>query len=175
MYRLVDTSHNEIHMVAESHYVDLYDPGLVYVASQEKKWSPIWSIFLPDEIPQQGILGTHFFNLIQLLLAISGGKWHLMNKLVWSKFVPSKWKKWFRLRPRPIMKAAIPLGCLCSSCSGCRSLANDWRQVGQDVSFSNQDLRQELHHKKERHGKTLRSAHSYNNLTSTLYLQALWY
>ena len=26
MYRLVDTSHNEIHMVAESHYDDLYDP-----------------------------------------------------------------------------------------------------------------------------------------------------
>ena len=46
------------------------------------------------------------------------------------------------------MKAAIPLGCLCSSCSGCRSLANDCRQVGQEVSFSNQDLRQELHHKK---------------------------
>ena len=37
MYRLVDTSHNEIHMVAESRYVDLYDQGLVYVTSQEKK------------------------------------------------------------------------------------------------------------------------------------------
>ena len=115
MYRLKDTSHNEIHMVAESRYVDLYDQGLVYVTSQEKKWSPIWFIFLPEEIPQQGILGTHFFNLIQLLLAFSEGKWHLMNKydpnlyhqsgksgFVWGR-VPS-WTQ-----PFPLVASALPV------------------------------------------------------------------
>ena len=30
MYRLVDINHNEIHMVAESRYVDLYDPTLFF-------------------------------------------------------------------------------------------------------------------------------------------------
>jgi len=43
MYRLMDISYNEIHMVAESRYVDLmYDQGLMLVTrtSQEKKWSP---------------------------------------------------------------------------------------------------------------------------------------
>ena len=30
--------------------LDLYDQGLVYVTSQENKWSPNWSIFLPDKI-----------------------------------------------------------------------------------------------------------------------------
>ena len=66
----MDISYNEIHMVAESRYVDLmYDQGLMLVTrtSQEKKWSPNWSIFLPDEIPQHDHLNKESLAHISLI------------------------------------------------------------------------------------------------------------
>lgn len=67
MYRLENISHNEIHMVAESRYVDLYDQGLVYVTSQENKWSQNWSIFLPDEILRHDHLNKESLAYISLI------------------------------------------------------------------------------------------------------------
>ena len=84
---------------------------------------------------------------IKARLAAVGLTWLLVVCENYYYYLPSKWKKWFLRIPRPIMNAAIPLGCLPSSCSGCRSLASDWRQVGHDVSFSNHDLRQELNNR----------------------------
>ena len=107
----------------------------------------------PKKQPQQRTLNSLILCIsLQTLL-----KFWCMNKLGFPCFsncnnshftnLPSKWKKWFLRMPRPIINAAIPLGRLSSSCSGWRSLARDWRQVGQEVSFSNQDLKQELNNR----------------------------